>query len=144
MTLWSIHPTNLTARVSLMAFIALVGMVGFFAWHQHSAPITAAIIDTNTIDPTLLPVADETFVTPRAITWQGQITRIFVSGSGLEIASLTVPGGVFQAYMPGQEISPITSGSVTVTGFWYGYTCAYGGHAGGCVPDVQIQTISVH
>jgi hypothetical protein len=129
-------------RLFSIAFIAgIVVLLGFLAWQIPSAaPQTASQADALTATPD----TEETFTDPRPVQWDGYVRRVLAGGEGLEIVSQNAKGGVFQAYMPAGQIAPVTSGPVHVQGLWRGYTCAYGGNAsgdGGCVPEVDIQTI---
>jgi hypothetical protein len=74
----------------------------------------------------------------QSIIWHGTIRRELAGGEGLEIISSDSSGELFQAYMPQGEVSPITSGSVTIYGIQNGTTCSYGQE---CVPEVDIQSI---
>lgn len=85
------------------------------------------------------PLPTETvFPEPSPIVWNGTITRIFISGSALEVRSADAPGGRFHAYMPGDAVAPFTEGDVRVSGSWRGWTCDY---SQVCVPEVDITTI---
>ena len=100
-------------RVSLAVFAAIAVMiVGFVVFRHHALP--------------------------RQVQWQGTISRIFVSGEALEVISADAPGGVFHAYMPEGQVSPVTDGTVTVNGLWRGSTCDYGTR---CVPEVDIISV---
>lgn len=120
----------MSLRISLIWIFVSAAAIVSLVIHYHRDFQTASISKTS--------VSDQTFSSPIPVIWSGTINRIFVSGSGLEVVSTAAPGGVFQAYMPGDQISPITSGAVQVQGTWDGYTCAYGNT---CVPEVIIQTV---
>lgn len=122
-------------RLSLASFVVLTGLIGVavFVEHQPAKLGTAAGLDA------LSPTASVSL--PQPIEWSGHISRIFVSGEGLEIISSASPGGVFQAYMPRDQTSPVTEGSARIKGLWTGFTCAYGGDHGRCVPEVDIEEI---
>ncbi len=121
--------------------VVVVMVAGLFLLRGNTvAPQPASQLQALQTLPT---VAEETFAEPRDMTWEGHIERMFVGGEGLEIVGPEIPGGVFQAYMPDGELSPVTEGSVRVHGLWRGYTCAYGGRGGSCVPEVDIITIDV-
>lgn len=131
--------------MSSVAFMAIVMTILVLSvWHvPHSLlPQTASEYDAlDTAPQPSLPVADETFSDPRPVQWDGYVSRVLVGGEGLEIVSHNAPGGIFQAYMPVGQVAPVTQGPVYVEGVWRGYTCAYGGRGGGCVPEVDIQSI---
>jgi hypothetical protein len=121
----------------MLAVLVMVG--GLFLSREHTgAPQTANQLQALQTMPT---VAEDTFSEPQEIVWEGRVARIFVGGEGLEIFGPSIPGGAFQAYMPQGEVSPVTEGSVKVRGLWKGYTCAYGGHDGACVPEVDIISV---
>jgi hypothetical protein len=103
-------------RFSFALLVAVLLMGGLFAFHQK----------------------EEAFSQAREIEWTGAISRIFVSGEALEVRSSDAPGGVFHAYMPDRQVSPVTDGTVRIHGLWRGYTCDYGIR---CVPEVDIISV---
>lgn len=122
-------------RLPLTSLLVLTGLIGAVVLYDRApaAPKTANSLDI------ISPTSSESF--PRPVVWTGYVSRVFVSGEGLEIVSSASPEGVFQAYMPIGQVSPVTTGTVRVQGIWSGFTCAYGGHQGRCVPEVDIQEI---
>lgn len=143
MSLWATGTSDHHARLSSLSMMAVLGMViGLFAWHGHAtAPQTASELDAL-VSPTVSAMPQEAeFPEPTPIIWEGYISRSFVGGEAIEVVSRTAPGGVFQAYMPVGQVSPVTDGPVRVQGLWRGWTCAYGGHDGNCVPEVDITSV---
>lgn len=141
MSVWHTNPINDRSRVASLSFIVVVVMVGgLFALQYSSHSRTADILQAVATDSPL-PTTESTFNQPRPIQWDGYISRVFAAGEGVEIISPAAPGGVFQAYMVQGQLAPLTSGPVLVHGMWVGYTCAYEGHDGKCVPEVTIQKI---
>ena len=139
MSIWATGPLNQQSRVSTLSMGGVLVLVaGLFLWQGNTGDSRTA----NQLQALQTPVAtEETFSEPREIVWEGRIERIFVGGEGLEIVGPSIPGGAFQAYMPKGEPSSITEGPVRVQGLWRGYTCAYGGRGGVCVPEVDIVSI---
>lgn len=122
-------------RLPLTSLLVLTGLIGVVVLYERpvSAPSTA------TIDDAFSPTASVSLPIP--VVWSGSISRVFVSGEGLEIVSSASPEGIFQAYMPIGQVAPITTGTVRIQGIWSGFTCAYGGYRGRCVPEVDITEI---
>ena len=125
--------------------LAVLSMVaGLILWEAPlSTPRTANDLQafTNTETSPTPARSEAVLPEPVAISWEGYIRRVFVSGGALEIISLEVPGGAFQAYMPHGQVASVLEGSVAIEGIWRGWTCAYGGYEGHCVPDVDVQSI---
>lgn len=123
-------------RLPLTSLIVLTGLIGVVVFYEKTPPTpqTATGLDALSVSASVS--------LPQSVIWSGHISRIFVSGEGLEIISSASSEGVFQAYMPMGQVAPITDGEVIVQGIWNGFTCAYGGHQGRCVPEVDIQSIT--
>ena len=131
------HETNV-AFGSLLG-VAVLMLVLVTMKIPSSNRSTANILQAVSPSVTVLP-EDSLLPEPRRIEWAGYIRRIFVGGEGLEIAGSDAPGGVFQAYASGQL--PVFDSQVLIRGIWRGYTCAYGGDNGRCVPEVDIESIA--
>jgi hypothetical protein len=126
---------RLSSVALLVVAILVIGLsVSGASWTKSR---TAAIVDAVTALPSPEPT-EGVLASPQPVDWSGYVRRSFVGGQGLEIVGQDAPGGVFQAYMP-DGVAPVASGSVRVRGLWEGYTCAYGGNNGRCVPEVLIQ-----
>src|SRR5574343_300351 len=137
MTIWLTGTSDPESKISTTALLAVSLMVlGLAVWGIPSTGSRTASSLKAIVSESGLPT--ETSFAPRQIEWEGYVRRILVGGEGLEIAGSDAPGGVFQVYASGQI--PITEGSVLIKGLWRGYTCAYGGHNGRCVPDVELGT----
>ena len=144
MSLWALEPADYRSRLSSLALVAVIAMVaGLAFWQGHAVGPRQAVGLQALISPSISILPTETeFPLPTPIEWEGYIDRMFVSGAGVEVVSRAAPGEAFQAYMTDGQISPVTSGPVAVQGLWRGWTCAYGGYGGHCVPEVDIQSIS--
>jgi hypothetical protein len=123
-------------RLPLTSLIVLAGLIGVVVLYEKTPPTPQTATGLDALSRTA------SVSLPQFVTWSGYISRVFVSGEGLEIVSSASSEGVFQAYMPIGQISPITDGEVVIQGVWNGFTCAYGGHQGRCIPEVDIQSIT--
>lgn len=140
MSVWVTRYIDPRVNLSSVALITVaVLVVGLALWDGPIAGSRTAS-QINAFDE----MQDRVFSQPIPVVWSGTIQRVLVSGEGLEIINAAAPGGVFQASMGPGEISPLLQGVVDIQGFWQGWTCAYGGAHGHCVPDVQIQSIRPH
>ena len=131
------HETNI-AFGSLLGVAVLMLVLVIIDNPSLNQPATANILQAMSPSTTVLP-EDSLLPEPRPIEWGGYVRRIFVGGDGLEIVGSDAPGGVFQAYASGQL--PVFDSPVLIRGIWRGYTCAYGGNNGRCVPEVDIESI---
>lgn len=130
------HETNVSfgALLGVSALMLTLVLLDMPSSSQSTANVLQALTSTPSVQ-----LEDSLLPEPRAVAWGGYISRILVGGEGLELVGSDAPGGVFQAY--GVSQLPILEGQVLIRGVWRGYTCAYGGYKGRCVPDVEIESI---
>lgn len=131
------YETNVSFAAFLGVAFLMLGLVVIDArpTDTSTANILQAVSPRVSIEP-----GDDILLEPRTVEWGGYIRRVFVGGEGLELAGSDAPGGIFQAYSTGRL--PILEGQVLIRGIWRGYTCAYGGNNGWCVPEVDIESIA--
>ena len=143
MSVWHIKTIDPGAKLSTTALIVVAMLVIGLSLHSLSSVKQRTASTLNALDAadsiTPLPTEGE-FAAAQQIDWEGYIRRSLAGGEGLEVVSQDAPGGTFQAYVSDGAAS-VSEGPVRVRGFWHGYTCAYGGNDGRCVPDVTISDI---
>jgi hypothetical protein len=142
MSVWQTQPIDPETKFSSIAVIGVaIFVVGLALWqmppseYRSATGLDALIRPSPTQSPS--PTEGE-FSVARDVSWEGHVRRVFLGGGALEVVSRDAPGGVFQAYMPDDGIASVSEGPVRISGSWRGYTCAYGGDNGRCVPDVTI------
>jgi len=121
----------------LIIILFLIFSAFIIYYSNHKEDNSKAIIWSN---------KEKEFFRPIDIVWRGEIISIMANGSciGLE--------GEFDNYskaiacfedMDSKELLEF-EGMITVTGKWFGITCAYENTVfGECVPDVRIENIEI-